>query len=274
MDIKEQLHHETEAKKKMNIYSSIFRIWFGILMTLITSLTIRLKSINSSRISLNQNFSLQDNIINGTSSFGNDIRRPDSKNAISKMSKSENKTMEPASNNVATSMSKSEIINNAKLSVKIDTTSEMRKSAIVSDSATPVSNISGEIPKLKSTTFDLKNTESFTKKSKDVFGSFPNSKNIVSDNSAQKHKIHKTYNVNKQQLKKFDLPHDSGALRESTHTSREISTINSLYQATTSGLMLKMTPKGKYNRRQYFFESWKNYFIEGIRQAIVCRISG
>ena len=176
--------------------------------------------------------------------------------------------MEPASNNVATSMSKSEIINNAKLSVKIDTTSEMRKSEIVSDSATPVSNISGEIPKLKSTTFDLKNV---TKESKNIFGSSPNSKNVVSDNSTKKHKV---YNVYKQQLKKFDLPHDSGALREIKHTSREISTINSLYQATTSGLMLKMTLKGKYNRRQYFFESWKNYFIEGIRQAIVCRISG
>ena len=113
-------------------------------MTLIISLTTMLKNINFPQISLNQHLSLKGNTTGGKSSVSNKIRRPDSKNAINKMSKTENKTEEPASKNVANDMSKSEM---------------------VSDSATPASNISGEISKLETTTINLKNIESMMRES-------------------------------------------------------------------------------------------------------------
>ena len=169
------------------------------------------------------------------------------------MNTTENKTEEHASKNVANNMSKSEMI---------------------SDSATPASNISGEISKLETTTINLKNIEIRMRESGNVFDGFPNSINVVSNNSSKKHKA---YNIYKHQFKKFDLPrpqHNSGALREIKPILREVNTVNSLYQATTSGLMFKPRLQEKYNRRQYFFESWIKYFIVGIRQAVICRISG
>ena len=69
----------------MNIYSSTFRVWLGILMTLITSLTTGLNSINFPQISLNQDYST----INGKLSFDNNTRRPASKNVANDMRKSE-----------------------------------------------------------------------------------------------------------------------------------------------------------------------------------------
>ena len=234
-------------------------------MTLITSLTTELNSINFPQVSLNQDYPT----INEKSSFGNNIRRPNSNNAISKMSKSEDKKMEPASKNVANNMSKSEIINNAKLSVKTDTASDMRKSEMISDSTTP-------ILESKITVSNLKNAENIIREPRDIFDSFPNSKNIVSNNSTEKHKVYNGYNANKQLLIKVDLPrpqHNSGALREVKHTSRKFITVNNLYQATTSGLMIRKILQGEYNRRQYFFESRPNYFFRIIRQAALCRTS-
>ena len=148
------------------------------------------------------------------------------------MSESENKKMEPASKNVANDMSKSKIISDAKLS------------------AITVSN--------------LRKVENVMREPRDIFDSFPNSKNIVSNNSTEKHKVYNGYNANKQLLMKVDLPrpqHNSGALREIKHTFSKFNTINNLYQASTSGLMLRTMLQGKYNRRQYFFESWPSYLF-------------
>ena len=156
--------------------------------------------------------------------------------------------MEPASKNVA---------------------SDMRKSEMISDSTTP-------IPKSKITISNLKNVENVMREPRDIFDSFPNSKNIVSNNSTEEHKVYNSYNSNKQLLMKVDLPrpqHNSGALREIKHTSRKFNTENNLYQANTSGLMLRTMLQGKYNRRQYFFESRPNYFFRIIRQAVLCRTS-
>ena len=177
--------------------------------------------------------------------------------------------MEPASKNAANDMSKSEIIINAKLSVKTDTASDKRKSEIISDSTTP-------IPKSKITVSNLKNVENIIREPRDIFDSFPNSKNIVNNNSTKKHKVYNGYNANKQLLMKVDLPRpqcNSGALREIKHDSREVNTVNNLYQATTSSLMLRTMLQGKHNRRQYFFESRPNYFFRIIRQAVLCRTS-
>ena len=167
-------------------------------MFLAPSPTTELNSINFPQVSLNQDYSTR----NGKSSFHNNIRRPDSKNAISKMNKSEDKKMEPASKNAANDMSRSEIINN---------------------------------------------------------------------------KIYNDYNANKQLLMKVDLPrpqYDSEALREIEHNSREVNKVNNSYQATAPGLVLRTMFQGKYNRRQYFFESRPSYVFRIIRQAVSCRTSG
>merc|ERR1712083_377108 len=90
-------------------------------------------------------------------------------------------------------------------------------------------------------------------------------------------KVYNGYNANKQLLMKVDLPrpqYDSEALREIEHNSREVNTVNNSYQANTSGLMLRTMFQGKYNRRQYFFESRPSYFFKIIRQAVLCRTSG
>ena len=55
---------------------------------------------------------------NNTIYSASNIRRPDSKNVISKMSESENDTMGRASKNVANNMSKSETFNKTKLSIE------------------------------------------------------------------------------------------------------------------------------------------------------------
>ena len=126
-------------------------------MTLITSLTTELNSIIFPQVSLNQDYPT----INEKSSFGNNVRRPNSNNAISKMSKSEDKKMEPASKNIA---------------------SDMRKSEMISDSTTP-------IPKSEITVSNLKNVENIMREPRDIFDSFPNNKNIVNNNSTKKHKV-------------------------------------------------------------------------------------
>ena len=244
-DIEVKIHNEKEieAKETISIYSSTFRVWLGILMTLITPLTTGLNSVNFTQVSLNQEYST----INRKSSFNN-IRRPDSKNAISKMSKSEDKKLKPASKNVA---------------------SDMGKSGMISDSTTP-------IPISKITVSNLNNVENIIREPRDIFDSFPNSKNIVNNNSTRKHKVYNGYNANKQLLMKVDLPrpqYNSGALREIKHNSKEVNTVNNLYQATISGLMHRTILQGKYNRRQYFFESRPNYFFRIIRQAVLCRTS-
>ena len=165
------------------------------------------------------------------------------------MSISEDKKMEPASKNVA---------------------SDMRKSGMISDPTTP-------IPKSKLTVSNLKNVKNIIREPRDIFDSFPNSKNIVDNNSTKKHKVYNGYNANKQLLMKVDLPrpqYNSGALREIRHNSREVNTVNKSYQATTSCLMLRTMLQGKYNRRQYFFKSRPSYFFRIIRQAVFCRTSG
>ena len=222
MNIKEHLQNETEVGETMNSYSSTFRVWLGILMALITSLTTRLNSTNFPQISLNQDYST----INGKSSFDNNTRRPASKNVAN----------------------------------------DMRKSEMVRGSTTP-------IPKSEITMSNLK-FENVMREPKDIFDSFP--KNIVSNNSTEEHKVYNSYNSNKQLLMKVDLPrpqHNSEALREIKHTSRKFNTENNLYQANTSGLMLRTMLQGKYNRRQYFFKSRPNYFFRIIRQAVLCRTS-
>ena len=133
----------------------------------------------------------------------------------------------------------------------------MRKSEMVSGSTTP-------IPKSEITVSNLKNVENIIREPRDIFDSFPNSKNIVNNNSTRKHKVYNGYNANKQLLMKVDLPrpqYNSGALSEIKHNSKEVNTVNNLYQATISGLMHRTILQGKYNRRQYFFESWPSYLF-------------
>ena len=164
---------------------------------------------------------------------------------------------------------KSSFNNNTRRPASKNVANDMRKSEMVSDSTTP-------IPKSKITVSNLKNVENIIREPRDIFDSFPNSKNNVSNNSTEKHKVYYGYNANKQLLMKVDLPrpqYNSGALREIRHNSREVNTVNKSYQATTSGLMHRTMLQGKYNRRQYFFESRPNYFFRIIRQAVLCRTS-
>ena len=96
-----------DLDEKMKNNSSLFRIWFGLLTALITSLAARLEKINFPRISQNLSLSLNENIKNERLSFDNDLRKSesdmrksDSKNVVSDMRKSESDMRKSDSKNV------------------------------------------------------------------------------------------------------------------------------------------------------------------------------